>query len=381
VALRAIGLDRAGRLPEAFAAYLVWRSKLAPGAASAYAKSRVGALATTLGTAAVAEVRDKLDGQPRACLDVMLGDGSPKDAAEWIVDCKAPVRRIGLLLPRTGPLSALADVQLAAAVAAAEVLTAEQPGMGELLWHDSGSDARTAADGAAALVRAVTKRVGKSVGVFVPGEPVGDAAGSAPSLEARVAALVDVAVKQKAERIVVLVPDNGYGKRVSAAAKGRASARRASVQVVVYPPATTSFAPVLDPIVSGLGARVAVLVGDQMQRTELVVRQLARDGKGPGATKGPIVLATAEGISDVEARAGHDVLGGLWVAPAAAPTEDTRRFAEAYLRVQGEPPNDQALLVYRALANAAAGGAKVAAMVHVARVEGGRLVVQAPPSE
>jgi len=232
-------------------------------------------------------------------------------------------------------------------------------------------------------VRAVTKRVGKSATVHVPGESVGEATGAAPSLEARVNALVDVAVANRADRIVVLVPDNGYGKRVSAAAKSRASAKNASASVVVYPPATTSFAPVLDPVIPGLGPKVAVLVGDQMQRTELVVRQLARDGKGPSAGKGgkgPIVLATAEGMSDVQAAGGHDVLAGLWVAPAAAPTADTRAFTEAFVRVQGEPPSDQALLVFRALQRAAAGGVPVGAAVHVARVEGGRLVVQSAPS-
>jgi ABC-type branched-subunit amino acid transport system substrate-binding protein len=384
---------------EALAAYLGWRTRLVAGAAAAYAESRAFALAGTMGSAAVGEVKAKLDGQPRACLDVMQGAALPDDAAEWVVRCRAPARRIGVLLPRTGPLSALADVQLAAAVAAAEVLAADEPGMGELIWHDSGSDAKTAADGAAALVaegasvivgpigadnvRAVTKRLGRSAAIHVPGESVGEASGSAPSLEARVAALVDVALANKAERLIVLVPDNGYGKRVTAAAKARASARQSSVQVVVYPPNTTSFAPVLDPIVAGLGAKVGVLIGDQIQRTGLVVRQLARDGKGPGGsgkTKGPVVLATAEGISDVEAKAGHDVLAGIWVAPAAAPTADTRRFTDAYVRAQGEPPSDQALLVFRALQSAAAGGAAKAAAVHVARVEGGRLVVQAPPS-
>lgn len=399
VSLRAVGLDRAGRHPEALAAYLAWRSRLETGAAAAYAESRVLALSSTLGLAAVGEVKGKLDGAARACLDVMTGAAVPDDAADWVVRCRAPGRRIGLLLPRTGPLSALADAQLAAAVAAAEVLAREEPAMGELLWQDSGSDAKSAADGAAILVaegasvivgpigadnvRAAAKRVGKSATVHVPGESVGEATGSAPSLEARVNALVDVAVSQRADRIVVLVPDNGYGKRVSAAAKSRASAKNASASIVVYPTTTTSFAPVLDPVVPSLGGKTAVLVGDQIQRTELLVRQLARDGKGPSAgknAKGTIVLATAEGMSDVQAAAGHDVLGGLWVAPAAAPTADTRAFTDAYQRVQGEPPSDQALLVFRALQRAAKGGVPTATPVHVARVEGGRLVVQSAPS-
>jgi ABC-type branched-subunit amino acid transport system substrate-binding protein len=393
-ALRAIALDRAGR-PEALAALVRWRATIeVDDAAAAFAQRRAAALATTLGPKATALAAAAEQGAARACLEGLAGLGVPADAAPWITRCRAAPQRIGILLPRTGPLAALADTQLAAATATVALLGPSHPQIGEVLWHDSGADAASAADGAAALVasgatvivgpigpaavRAARARLGASVRVLTPGEPVGDVSGAAPTLERRVAALVDVALARDAKRVIVFAPDSAYGKRAQAAAIARLGKAHAPV-LIVYPLDTTSFASFTDPIVKSLDARTAVLVADQASRTEMLVRQLARDGKGPASKGGPLVLATAEGISDVEAGAGHDVLANMVVAPTAATTAAAEAFAAAYRAAEGVPPPDQALLVHRALQIAFGGEEAGDAPVVLVKVQGGRLVVQAAP--
>lgn len=398
--IRALALDRNGRQGEALVAFATWRAQLVDeGAAAAYAEARLGVLATALGRAAIAEVAGRERGDVRACLDALTGVALPDGAPAWTERCTAAPLRVGILLPRTGPLAALAPQQLAAVGQAVALLQqAEAPGLTDVIWQDAGAEPQTAADGAARLVaagataivgpigpanvKAAAARIGASARLWTPGEPVGDVPGSAPTLEARVAALVDVALERRAERLIVLVPDSGYGKRAAAAAKKRSSATRLGTpQVVTYPVDTTSFAPILDPLGSAIGARTAVLVGDATARTELVVRQLARDGKGPGKDDaGPHVLATAEGISEAEAGVGHDVLAGMWIAPASSVSPEVSAFADAYTRAEGQPPSDHALLVFRALRSAATGAKAQPAAVQIVRVLGGRLVVQSPRS-
>ncbi len=397
-ALRAIAFDRSGRQTEALAAFVGWRARIdTDDAAAAYAERRAAALATSLGRAAIVEVAQGTKDDSRRCLDALAGAPPPADAPAWVQRCRAAPQKVGILLPRSGPLSALADTQLAAATVAIDLLAEGNPQIGEVVWRDSGSEAGTAADGAASLVaegatvivgpvgaanvRAAKGRVGLSARLVTPGEPVADVTGAAPTLELRVAALVDVALERGADKVVVLVPDSGYGKRAAQAATKRlASARAKAPQVVTYPADTTSFGEVLGPLGKSLGSKTAILIGDHVSRTEMLVRQLARDGKGPAAPKGPIVLATAEGISDAEASVGHDILAGLFVAPTAAATPDVARFVEAYTQAEGTAPSDQALLVFRALSIAFSGSASAGAPVVVVRVEGGHLVVQPAPS-
>ncbi|MFO0635819.1 MAG: ABC transporter substrate-binding protein [Nannocystaceae bacterium] len=391
-ALRSIALDRAGRHPEAIAAYASWRASIeADDAAAAFAERRIAALATSLGPAAALERAKTVEGAAQQCLLAAGGSVPAGEAAPWVQRCKAPPRRIGMLLPRTGPLAALADTQLGAAVVAAELLATARGEPLELLWQDSGSDGASAAEGAAALVargatvivgpmgaanvRAARARVGESVRVVTPGEPVGDVGGAAPTLERRIVALCQLAAGQGARKLVVLAPDNGYGNRAVAAAADGAGLGKP--KVVRYPETTTSFAPITDPLLKSLGPEVALLVADQSARTELVLRQLARDGKGPGAKGAPVVLATAEGISEAQASVGHDVLAGLFVAPTAAAAGDGVAFAEAFARSEGTAAPDHALLVFRALGLALAGGPPPPAPIVIVRISGGKLVVQA----
>lgn len=395
-ALRAIALDRAGR-PDALAAYVRWRASIdVDDAAAAFAERRAAALATSIGPRATALVAQAQDGDARACLSGLAGLDVPGDAPAWVRRCRAAPQRVGILLPRSGPLAALADTQLAAATAAVALLGPTHPGLGEVLWHDSGADAAAAADGAAALlangatvivgpigpaaVRAAKARLGASARMLTPGEPVGEVAGAAPTLERRVAALVDVARARGMDRAVVFAPDSTYGKRAQAAAIARLDKSGiGKPTAIVYPADTTSFASFTDPVVKSLGPRTAIVIADNVARTEMLIRQLARDGKGPNSKSAPLFLATAEGISDVEAGAGHDVLANMVVAPTAATTAATQAFADAYRAAEGVPPSDQALLVYRALAIAFDGSEAADAPVVLVRVQGGRLVVQEAP--
>ncbi len=400
VGIRALALDRNGRQGEALAAFAHWRSHTGEETATAaYAEARMGALATSLGAAAIAEAAARERGDVRACLDALTGIRAPDGVPAWVERCSAAPLRVGILLPRSGPLAALAPQQLAAATHAVALLQqTEAPGLTEVIWQDAGVDGQAAADGAARLVaagataivgpigpnnvKAAVARIGASARLWIPGEPVGDVPGSAPTLEARVAALVDVAIERGSERLIVLVPDSGYGRRASGAAKKRSGGTRLGTpQVVTYPVDTTSFGPILDPIGPAIGARTSILIGDAMARTELIVRQLARAGKGPRRDDaGPFIVATAEGISEAEAGVGHDVLAGMWIAPAAAVSADARAFADAYAQAEGQPPSDHALLVFQAVRAAATGAKAHAAPVQIVRVLGGRLVVQSPRS-
>jgi len=393
-ALRAIALDRAGKT-DALRAYVRWRATIeVDDAAAAYAERRAAALATTMGARATALAAEAEQGPVKQCLTALAGQPTATDGAPWVARCRAAPQRIGILLPRTGPLAALADAQLAAATASIAMLAPLHPRNGEVLWHDAGADAASAADGAAALVasgatvivgplgpaavRAARARVGASVRLLTPGEPVGETGGAAPTLERRVAALVEVARDQKIDHVILLAPDSAYGKRAQAAATAHlAKSSMGKPKVVVYPVGTTSFASFTDAIAKGLDKRTAILVADHVSRTEMVVRQLARDGKGPGSKNAPLFLATAEGISDAEAGVGHDVFAGMFVAPTAATTPAVRAFADAYQSAEGVPPPDHALLVHRALSIAFDGAEAGEAPVAIVRVEGGKLVVQA----
>lgn len=400
-ALRAIALDRAGR-PDALGAYVRWRAMIdRDDAAAAYAERRATALATTFGPKATAAAALEEQGDARRCLEGLAGLGVPADAAPWVGRCRAAPARIGILLPRTGPLAALADTQLAAASAAVALLQPSHPRIGEVLWHDSGADANSAADGASALaasgatvivgpigpaaVRAAKARLGASARLLTPGEPTGEVAGAAPTLERRVSRLVDVAIARRVRRVVVLAPDSAYGRRAQAAAVARlgkapGGSALGKPDIITYPAGTTSFAAVTDPLLKSLDATTAIVIADHVSRTEMLVRQLARDGKGPAGGKGaPLFLATAEGISELEASAGKDVFAGMVVAPTAATTAESAAFAAAYRAAEGVPPTDQALLVHRALTIAFDGAPDVAAPVVVVVVQGGKLVVQTSP--
>ncbi|MFY0541921.1 ABC transporter substrate-binding protein [Nannocystis pusilla] len=139
----------------------------------------------------------------------------------------------------------------------------------------------------------------------------------APTLEARAAALAQAVGRANRTTAVILAPDNAYGKRaVAAFEKSLPKMGVKSLKSIYYPPNTTSFSKVLEPVRSSLKS-AAVLIPDQLGRVELVVRQMVRDGvvidrpKQPGVP----VLSTAEGCSPEAIGAGHEVLEGVLVAP------------------------------------------------------------------
>jgi ABC-type branched-subunit amino acid transport system substrate-binding protein len=397
--MQAVALDRMGDAPAAVAAFAAWREALPDGngtmeGTTLWVEQRLALLADAMPPEALAEVVAAMAPSPaKACLQARLGEPVPPGVPAWVEGCGTASAGIGVLLPRSGPFSAFADEQLAATLAAIEVLAKDHPP--PLLWRDSGSTTKTAqsaarsllAEGARVLVgpigaknvKAVVGEVGGQAQVVVPGEGTGKAAGVAPSLERRVEALVDVARARGCDRLVVLAPDNAYGKRAMDAVQ--AAAKRFGNEVVVrtYPPETTSFQPHVNPVMTALRGNAALLVPDTLARAEMVVRQLARAGRMPahGEVPGLVVLTTAEGLSPQGLSAGHDVLDGVWVAPAAARGPESAEFEAAYARLQGEPPGDQGLLVFYALQQAITGQpGPGAGRTTVTRVQGGRLVVE-----
>jgi len=393
--MRAVSLDRKGDAPAAVAAFAAWREALPEGKGTTlWAEQRLALLAEAMPREALAEVVAAMAPSPgRACLEARLGEPVPPGVPPWVAGCSTASGGIGMLLPRTGAFSAFADEQLAATLATIEVLASDRPP--PLVWRDSGSTAKTAQSAARSLVeegtrvlvgpigpknvKAVVGEVDGRAQVIVPGEGTSKAAGVAPSLEHRVEALVGVARARGCNRLVVLAPDNAYGERAVDAVQAKAKGFDGELVVRTYPPDTTSFQPHVNPVMTALREDTALLVPDTLARAEMVVRQLARAGRMPahGDVPGLVVLTTAEGLSPQGLSVGHDVLDGVWVAPAAARGPESAEFEAAYARLQGEPPGDQGLLVFYALQQAITGQpGPGAGRTTVTRVQGGRLVVE-----
>lgn len=389
--LRAVAYDRAGRGAEAAAAFAAWRAVVPDdGVDAAYAADRLATLAGSLDADSLSTAAASVEHLgARACLLAAAGLEAPgSETPQWVQDCAVAPPQIGVLLPRTGPWSALADPQLAAASIATVTLGVETG----LRWRDPGSTPASAARAAAALVadgadvivgpvgpanvRAVADAVGDDTRIIVPGEPIDDVEGVAPTLERRLSALVKAARRQGAERFLVAAPDNGYGQRAvkSIRASLEKSERKALI-VQFYPPSTTSFAPVLAPLFPALGRKTALLVPDHLRRVELLLRQLTRSARPASQTaaEGLLVLSTAEGSEPKTVRAMGAALEHLYVCPAAVVGKGAEAFGDAYQASQGEPPGDQALLVFYALQSAlVARSTKPRARVR--RVEEGELV-------
>ena len=367
--VRAVALERDAAYGAAVASYATWRSSVADdSAAAAYAQTRVVTLGRTLPPEVLREEAAGLEpGPARRCLEALAGPLELTEAdPAWVKACAGPPTRVGVLLPRSGPLSAFADAQLAAASVSIESLAeGDAP---SVLWRDAGSSKSSAVAGARALVdagatvivgpiggsnvRAVQAAVGSEVPVIVPGEAAHGAVGVAPTLEARVGALVDLAQARGARQVMVLVPDNGYGRRALRAVQAKVSDDALVVQT--YPPDTTSFQPLITPLLGGLRPGGAVLVPDHVSRLESVVRQLIRLDRAPSASgkEGAMVLSTAEGASAQGLIDTRKILAEVWIAPTAWGSDATAGFEQAFLDAEGRPPGDQELLVHRALQRA-----------------------------
>lgn len=393
--LRAIAYDRDGQRSIALSQFVQWRPLLDGDEPTArWVEHRIAALGDTAPAAEIAEALADLAPSPgRTCLAAKLGEPVPDDAPPWVRDCTGTATGVGVLLPRSGPFAAFADEHLAATLVASEVL-ADRGAVPPLWWHDSGGSTSSSRAGAQALlgrgVRVVVGPLGaknvKAVAGFVddralmivPGEGSGSAVGTAPSVELRVESLVARAQVDGRKRLVVLAPDNGYGRRAIKAARATAPGGFDEPVVVrTYPANTTSFAPILNPVMTALRDDAALLVPDTLARGELLLRQLARAGKlaARGDEPGLMVLTTAEGIEPSTLRDGRDVLEGVWVAPAGPRGSFTETFESAYQARQGVLPGDQAILVYHALVHAVTGQpGPGAGQVTRLRIEGGQLV-------
>ncbi|MCY0990328.1 penicillin-binding protein activator [Nannocystis sp. ILAH1] len=390
--------DRAG----AALAYAQWREVVQDGsAAAALAEARMREQWRGLDATALEDAARKAAGTAAAqCLLVRAGRSAPAGAPAWVSGCQVASTsgppRIGLLLPRSGKFAGLADVQLAAATAAVRVLAGPAGSSLQVAWEDAGSSPAEAKQAAAALLASgasvlvgpvgpgnveaaaeVAAASGGRARLVVPGEGAGQVVGVAPTLEARAAALAQAVGRANRTTAVILAPDNAYGKRaVAAFEKSLPKMGVKSLKSIYYPPNTTSFSKVLEPVRSSLKS-AAVLIPDQLGRVELVVRQMVRDGvvidrpKQPGVP----VLSTAEGCSPEAIGAGHEVLEGVLVAPVGWETPEAAGFTEAYTAMEGSGPPDQAWLVYRAVAQAWAGAeAAPPPAAAVLRVESGRFV-------
>jgi ABC-type branched-subunit amino acid transport system substrate-binding protein len=398
---RAVALDRKGDTAGALAAFVSWRELLKADSPDAgYAAERIAALVSHLDRPTIEALAAKAPGPDAAdCLRATLGVDPGDQAPEWVLDCRPLPARIGILLPRTGKLSALADAQLAAAVAAVTVLGRDRPV--SVLWRDSGSTPESAkaganllvADGAEVIIGPVgTSNVKAALGAVgddrfvLPGESTASATGIAPTLEQRTIALIDHAIAAGASEVIVMVPDNGYGTRIQKVRDSLEPSKSKLLEIIVYPAATTSFEPIVKPLYGALGKGAAILIGDALPRTELIVRQLRRDkfrvsgGRIDKEGREVLILSTGEGLAPDAIGAKHDSLDGVVLAPAAAPNAASRAFEDEYFAQQKSRPDDQALLVWLALEAAWSGSAStLQPRADLVRVQGSSVVsVQAP---
>ncbi|EDM78754.1 hypothetical protein PPSIR1_12253 [Plesiocystis pacifica SIR-1] len=397
---RAVALDRKGDREGALVAFVGWRELLADDSPdAAYAEARVSALARGLERARIEALVERAPGPDAAdCLRAALGVDPGDQAPAWVARCRPLPTRIGILLPRSGKLAALADQQFAAASAAVAVLGKERPV--SVLWRDSGSSTTTTkaaadaiiADGAEVIIGPVgvgnvraAVQVGGQARFLIPGEGLASARGVAASLEQRALALVGEVAKTHA-RAAVFVPDNGYGKRVRKALESSAMQASVTLSFVSYSPGEKSFGKLMGGVSGELEKGSALVIADALPRTELIVRQMRRAGMrvagGRVDSEGPEVLVASmgEGLSPDAVSTKHDSLDGVILAPAAAPDASSRAFEDQYLAQQGELPDDQALLVWRALSAAWSGASgTLEPEAELVRVQGGRVVaLQAP---
>lgn len=365
---RAVAHDRRGTLPAATLAFLEWRSRLEDDTADAvYAEDRFSALAARLTREELtALAREARGSGVRACLRARTGDLSERgvDTPSWTDACRVLPGRMGVLLPRSGRYKVLADRHFAAATAAIRVLAREREVA--VLWRDAGSTPESAREGVHSLIRdgaqviigpvgtqnirAAAEVAGADLTLVVPGAGVGTAIGVAPRLEARIAALVALGAEHK-QPPIVLAPDNPYGRQVATVlAHVRSVSRQPNLQLVLYPPGTTSFKETLDPILPQVRRGALVIVADAMARVELLIRQLRREGieASESSVRGAVVASTGEGFGRARVQSARAVFEGVIFAPAAWPSADSARFEEEFRDQQDAEPDEQALLLWRA---------------------------------
>ncbi len=397
MAATATARERAGDRAGAVLAHAQWRAA-APDESpeAAVAEARLRSLWSGLDVATLElAARGAPNTAAASCLLTRAGHATDPQAPTWVTGCRPSSARVGFLLPRSGKFAGLADVQLAAAAAAVQVL-AEGKAV-EVVWQDAGSTPAEVARATAALVRAgvdvfvgpvgpgnveaavsAAAAAGGKPAFVVPGESTPVASGVAPTLEARAGAMVAQMRRLGRSSAVILAPDNSYGKRAGEAlVKSLRGSDFKHLKTLYYPDDMVSFSKFVAPALAELKGDAALLVPDRLARMELLLKQMVRSGltvERAGSGKGIAVLSTGEGFSADAIGVGHDILEGVWLAPVAWPTPDAAAFADAYTKLEGQPPGDQAWLVWRAVSAAWSGGVATPPIAAVLRVEGGRLV-------
>jgi len=392
---RAAAWDRLGSPGDALLAYVAWRELLADDAPEAgYAQMRIVALGRGLDRAALERLAARAPGpDAKSCLLIRAGAHTSEvdQAPAWARSCADVPSTVGVLLPRSGRLAALADEQLAAAVVAVDLLSAQR--RIEVVWADTASTSAGAKAGAERLATAGVERIvgplapgnidaAQSVRIpfVVPGEASGRGEGVAPSLELRVESLVSGVAREGRQRLYVLAPTNAYGDRGVAAVEAMSDrVRPKHLKIIRYDARETSFAKSLEGVRGQLGDGVAVLVVDALPRVELVARQLQRwqVALATGSAAGLRLASTGEGYGHRTVGRGHEPLDGVWIAPVAHARAEDAEFTRQFERQQGHPPSDQALLVWRAFERVWRGGHD-AARPAVLAIDGGRLVAVTP---
>ncbi|MFH2010557.1 MAG: ABC transporter substrate-binding protein [bacterium] len=161
---------------------------------------------------------------------------------------------------------------------------------------------------------------------------------------------------RKVQRVAVVHPDNGYGRRVGAAFAAEATRRKLTVAATVaYRRSDTTLYKQFQPLVAK-GVQ-AVFVADSAVRLELVAPQLALAGLQAASTarlgRGKVLLlSTAEGLrSRLVKNVAHAVAGAI-LAPGYYPDAADPvlgGFVAAFTKVFGHPPGRYAALGYLAV--------------------------------
>ena len=387
-ASRAIALDRSGAT-EAVVAFAAWRSELKESAPEiGYVEERLRSLLATTSIEQLSRLALTAPDAAAACLRARIEE--PRAALpNWLAACQGGERSIGVLLPRSGRLSALADIQMGAISASVEVLSREQGR--KVWWVDSGSTSDSVKVAAQKLeqkgVDVVVGPIGRSnvksastvLGgerLIIPGEAPGKIVGVAPSLEARIHALVEHAKSESAPGIVLWSPDNSYGRRCQ---KGlRVSAKKIRIKqlkILSYSGDQSGFSSTVKESEKALQSGAALLVCDALPRVEFALRQLQRSSV---SASGGLVLSTMEQLEPSALFAPRAPFDGVVVAPVAAPGAGSSAFEVTYSDRQGRAPSDQALLIWAAMSRAWEGGAAServeSAMPSLHRIQGGQLV-------
>ena len=364
---RAAALDRGGPAAEAARALAEWRAVLNDATVEAsYAEARLRARLDGLQAEELSSLADSTSGSDvGACFASRAGREAPRPAPAWVDRCQSRPRVVGVSLPRSGRLAGLGSEHLAAVSVTVRLLSSAREV--QVLFEDSGSTAKSAlvasrrllqrgADWLVGPIAPAQVRAAAQIGakVAIPGEARRGGEGVAPSLSRRLSTLVGEATRRGTRELVVLTPDNAYGRGVERLLEelDKEGATLSWVTLHVEED-SVKLASTLDDVMRRLRPSSAVLVADALARVAFVVRQIRRR-EGEGA-RVPI-YTTSEGlVPAVLARAGSAMEGDVF-APLVGPAPDVARFDAAFERQEGRPPSDQARLVFRALALAWAGG-------------------------